>query len=319
MFASSSTSCCGGLSCVVYGLGVILGLIILKRVVSFIYAHFLYKNSTNYKNKWVLITGATSGIGEGFAHEFSKRGANIIMAVRSQNKADLLKQALESKYKNQVEIVIIDFETASRDDIKQALTTAIGTQRQIDVLVNNVGVNNTDNCPFPFLEQPESDFDRLIKVNIHSVVSVTRAVLPSMTPNGTILNLSSYTAKFPTPLMAVYAATKSFINAFSLALKYECPKMRVYGLSPMWVKSEMTMIKKASLLMPEAITYAKQTVDKIGCPIGIEYGLTSTYWPHDLVVSLISLAPESLVMSQMKKFLSSLMKRLQAKKNAKKD
>jgi len=302
----------------VYTLGVILGLYLLKRVVEFVYAHFIYKNPTNYKGKWVVITGATAGIGEGFAHEFSKRGANLIIAVRSEQKASDLKKTLEEKYKNEVKIAIIDFEKASRSDIKDSLSKVIGSTK-IDVLVNNVGINNTDNSPFPFVEQPEEDFDRLVKVNIHSVVGVTKAVLPLMNERGTILNLSSYTAQYPTPLMSVYAATKSFINTFSLALKYEQTKMNVYALSPMWVKSDMTMVRRATLMKPEATVYASASINAIGCPFGVNYGLTSTYWPHDLVVSFLALVPESFLMKQMKGFLSALMKKMQKKREEKKE
>ncbi|EFC43178.1 Short-chain dehydrogenase/reductase [Naegleria gruberi] len=309
-------SCCG-FSCVVYTLGVILGLVLLKKVVGFIYAHFIYKNSTNYRGKNVLITGATSGIGEGFAHEFSRRGANVIVVARNEEKGQNLKNTLETKYKNQVSIAIVDFEKASREEIKQALLNVVGNNK-VDVLVNNVGINNTNNSPFPFTEQPESDFDKLIKVNLHSVLSVTRAIMPIMNERGTILNLSSYTAQYPTPLMTVYAATKSFINAFSLALKYEAPKMEVYGLSPMWVKSDMTMVRRATLMKPEATVYARSCVDIIGCPFGVSYGLTSAYWPHDLVVSLLALVPESFLMKQMKGFLSGLMKKMQKKAEEKK-
>ncbi|KAL9651286.1 hypothetical protein ABK040_001239 [Willaertia magna] len=297
------------------GLGLILLGLILKKVVSFVYIHFIYKNSVNYRGKWVLVTGATAGIGEGFVREFARRGANLILAVRNEEKANKLKQEIQNKYTGvQIKIVIIDFEKDDRSTIVTKLQEAIGNEK-LAVAVNNVGVNNTDNMPFFFNEQPESDFDKLVKVNMHSVISVTRAILPEkMEERGAILNLSSYTAVYPTPVLSVYAATKSFINTLSVALKYEFPKISIYGLSPMWVKSDMTMIKKASLMKPEAVDYARATIDKIGCPL-LSYGLALTWWPHDLAVSIMSLIPESILMNYAKSTLLGIKKRLAAKLN----
>jgi 17beta-estradiol 17-dehydrogenase / very-long-chain 3-oxoacyl-CoA reductase len=293
--------------------GILFILFLLSKVIGFIYLHFIYKNKINYKGKNVLITGATSGIGEGFAHEFSKRGANVIIAARNEEKAKNLKESLQSTYKNTVEIIIIDFSKDDRDTIIQKINEKL-KDKKLSVLINNAGVNNTNNSPYLFHEQPDSDYDNLVKVNIESILSVTRGVVPDkMEKGGTVLNLTSFTSIYVTPLLTVYAATKSFINSLSIGLKYEYPNINVYGLSPMWVQSAMTMTRNPTLFAPSAKTFARETVNKIGCPIGLSVGLSMTYWPHHLLVCVLGLIPESLLMNQMKSQMSVVQKKIKRK------
>ena len=90
----------------------------------------------NFKNKVVVITGASSGIGEASAEQFAKKGANIVLVARKKDKLEQVKKKL-SKYP--IEILVQVCDVSDKQQVKQMSETVIDTFSQIDVLVNNAG------------------------------------------------------------------------------------------------------------------------------------------------------------------------------------
>ena len=99
------------------------------------------ESKVEFKNKVVLITGATSGIGLVTAHEYAKHGANLIIVARNREKALLIIKHIVDEYKVKVSLYIADFTNLA--DVKKVATEIIKENPQIDVLINSVGIHNT--------------------------------------------------------------------------------------------------------------------------------------------------------------------------------
>jgi uncharacterized protein len=171
-----------------------------------------------FKNKTILVTGASSGIGEAFCRQFAALGANLVMTARRGEAMNALAAELRSKHGTRIHIVTADLarETGAREVISflhdEGLT--------VDVLINNAGFGHFGE----FIDGEATMFRDMIGVNITSLVDLTRLLLPGMVSRGQggILNVASMAGSGPVPNSAVYAATKAFVIRFSEALWYEC-------------------------------------------------------------------------------------------------
>jgi short-subunit dehydrogenase len=165
----------------------------------------------------VLITGASGGIGAQFARALADRGADLVLAARSTDRLAALAGELRSSAGVQVSTVAIDL---AQPGAGLAVVDRASQDGPVDALVNNAGfashgaVRSTD--PAVLSEQ--------VQLNIGTVVDASRAVLPGMAERGrgAIVNVASTAAFQPLPLMAVYAASKSFVLSFTYALAHEC-------------------------------------------------------------------------------------------------
>ncbi|WP_243854611.1 SDR family NAD(P)-dependent oxidoreductase [Flavobacterium sp. 270] len=170
------------------------------------------------KNKNVLITGATSGIGYEFAKIFAEKNYNLILIAR--NRENLKKTALEmKKISNNIEITEIAIDLFERDAAREIYKITKERRIFVDILINNAGQGEWGKFN-------ETDLDReisLVDLNINSVLSLTKFYLKPMLKNGKgkILFVASSVSKAPSPYMAVYAATKAFILSFAEAISNE--------------------------------------------------------------------------------------------------
>lgn len=170
------------------------------------------------KNKNVLITGATSGIGYEFAKVFAEKNYNLILIAR--NRENLKKTALEmKKISSNIEITEIAIDLFERDAARDIFKITKERRIFVDILINNAGQGEWGKFN-------ETDLDReisLVDLNINSVLSLTKLYLKPMLKNGKgkILFVASSVSKAPSPYMAVYAATKSFILSFAEAISNE--------------------------------------------------------------------------------------------------
>lgn len=167
--------------------------------------------------KTALITGASSGIGLELAKIHASKGDNLILVARSGDKLRTIAEDLKSKHKISVELIISDL---SKDGSAKEVYDSIQQKNiQIDYLVNNAGFGD-----FAFFH--ESNWEKqamMMDLNIKSLVHLTHLFLPEFVKrkSGKILNVASTAAFLPCPMMAVYAATKHFVLAFSEALANE--------------------------------------------------------------------------------------------------
>src|SRR3990170_8392295 len=180
--------------------------------------------------QYILITGASSGIGYEMAQQLAALNYNLILSARSEAKLAAMQQELSSKYGISVQYNAKDLsktEQASQlyDDIKRA-------NYQVSHLVNNAGFGDYGS----FLETSLEKELNMIDLNISSLVILTKLFAQDMVArkSGRIMNVSSVLAYLPFPYMSVYSATKSFVLAFSetLAAELEGTGVVVTTLAP---------------------------------------------------------------------------------------
>ncbi|SER72705.1 hypothetical protein SAMN04487944_1095 [Gracilibacillus ureilyticus] len=180
-----------------------------------------------FNQKWTLITGASSGIGEVFAQELAAKGSHLILAARSESKLNTFAQKLMHKYGIKAEVIVSDL---SRKNAAAMLYQECKERGlSIDILVNNAGFATHG----LFEEQSlEKNHDQIM-LNVMALVELTHLCLPEMLRNkkGAVINVASTAAFQPDPYMAVYGATKAFVLSFTQALWEENRKRGVQFLT----------------------------------------------------------------------------------------
>jgi 3-hydroxy acid dehydrogenase/malonic semialdehyde reductase len=160
----------------------------------------------------VFITGASAGFGAEMARTFVGNGHQVVLAAR---RMDRLK-ALAAELGNNA--LAVEMDVGDKNSIDEALSMLPQSWRQIDVLINNAGLAlNT----LPAHEVPLEDWETMIATNCLGLVTMTRAVLPSMVERGSglVINLGSVAGQYPYPGGNVYGATKAFVEQFTLNLR----------------------------------------------------------------------------------------------------
>lgn len=131
------------------------------------------------EKKTVLITGASSGIGEGCARKFAMNGYRLILNGRNQEKLKAVKQELEEKYR--AEVLLLPFDVRDREVAEAALDTLPGDWKEIDVLINNAGLVIGVDKEY---EGNPDEWDVMIDTNVKALLSMTRLVVPGMVERG---------------------------------------------------------------------------------------------------------------------------------------
>ena len=164
-----------------------------------------------------LITGASSGIGEAFAHALASQGLDLVLVARSRDKLTSLAMQLTEQHSRRVEVVTADLTQADAAAKVRAATDALGLP--VDLLVNNAGFGSAG----AFHELDAERERQEILLNAAAVVAMTHAFLPAMVGKGRggLINVASMAAFQPLPYMTVYAATKAFVLSFSQGLRVE--------------------------------------------------------------------------------------------------
>ena len=164
--------------------------------------------------KTALITGASSGFGLEFAKLFAKDGYDVVLV--SRNPERLAEVAMDLKVEYGVRTVILEKDLSVPGSAQELYNEVTSSKLTVDVLVNNAGVSDHGF----FHETDMAKELSIIQLNVISVFELTKLFLRDMVARneGRILQLSSTAAKSPQPLMAVYGATKAFVNSFSEAL-----------------------------------------------------------------------------------------------------
>lgn len=166
---------------------------------------------------YALITGGSEGFGYEFAQLCAKDGYNLVLVAR--NKTELDRSAVELKDRYGVEVVTIAKDLFTEHAAMDVYEETRARQLQVDILINNAGQGDYGKFVDTDLQR---DLD-LIQLNIVSVVVLTKLFLKDMVARGAgkILQVSSLLGQIPTPLMAVYGATKAFVLKFGEALVNE--------------------------------------------------------------------------------------------------
>jgi 3-hydroxy acid dehydrogenase/malonic semialdehyde reductase len=160
----------------------------------------------------VFITGASAGFGAEMARTFVKNGHQVVLAARRMDRLKALAAELGDS------ALPLEMDVTDKKSIDEALSMLPQSWRQIDVLVNNAGLAlNT----LPADRVPLEDWETMISTNCLGLVTMTRAILPSMVERGAglVINLGSVAGHYPYPGGNVYGATKAFVEQFTLNLR----------------------------------------------------------------------------------------------------
>lgn len=186
---------------------------------------------TNLSQSTILITGASSGIGEATARELAARGARLFLGARRTDRLAVLAEELgQNAAWHSLDVV----DAGSFDTFVAAAEARFG---RIDALVNNAGVMPL--APLAALKRDE--WKRMIDVNIHGVLNGIAAVLPRFTLQGSghVINVASIAAHMVVPSAAVYCGTKHAVRAITEGLRLEHDDIRATLISPGVVATEL--------------------------------------------------------------------------------
>ena len=167
--------------------------------------------------KWVIITGASSGIGRALAFEFAAGGFNLFLTAR--NEAALTAVANQCSSKHGVETEVVAADLSRTESVDHVIAAVASRPRHFEVLVNNAGFTIHGDFASGDIDQNI----RLVNVQLTAALRLTSAVLPSMIArrSGRILNVASVYSFSPVPFQSVYGACKAFLLSFSSSLKNE--------------------------------------------------------------------------------------------------
>ena len=169
------------------------------------------------ETKTILITGASSGIGEATVRLFSRRKWNVLATMRNPDQAGEL-ATLPG-------VTVLRLDVTDLASIRQALSDGLAKHEAIDVVVNNAGYGMVG----AFEASSAEGVERQFATNVFGLMNVTREALPAMRErkSGTIINISSVGGRVTFPLYSVYHASKFAVEGFSESLQYELRQFNI--------------------------------------------------------------------------------------------
>ncbi|GIH74798.1 oxidoreductase [Planobispora longispora] len=186
--------------------------------------------------KKALVTGASRGIGRAIAVAFAQAGADVALVSRS---AESLAGSAGEVEAHGRKAVVVPADLTDRDAAARAVEQAVESLGHVDVVVNNAGGSN---FMVPFKDLRLSGWDKLMKLNLDSAMTVCHAVAPHLLErgSGSVINVASVAAK-GAPFLAAYAAAKAGLVALtkSLALEWAGNGVRVNALCPGWTATDL--------------------------------------------------------------------------------
>ena len=193
------------------------------------------------EKKIVMVTGATSGIGEACAKKFAQGGYNVIITGRRKEKLDALKKELEGMG---AEVLAMQFDVREREAAKKAVEFLKDKWAKIDVLINNAGLALGLDKEY---EGDFDDWDTMIDTNIKGLLNMTRFVVPAMVEcnEGHIINIGSVAGDAAYANGNVYCATKAAVKTITDGLRIDVAEsnVRVTNLKPGLVQTNFSNVR----------------------------------------------------------------------------
>lgn len=183
----------------------------------------------NFDGKVVLITGASSGIGEGTAKYLAKLGANLVLTGRNVDNLNKVGAACESVNNKKPLLLVAD--VTKVEDNKKVIEEIISKYGKLDVLVNNAGIIGNGSIEDTSLEQ----YDEIMNTNVRAVYHLTMLAVPHLVQSkGNIVNLSSVAGNRSFPGILAYGMSKAAIDQFTkcIALELAPKQVRVNAVNP---------------------------------------------------------------------------------------
>lgn len=180
-----------------------------------------------------LITGPTAGIGACFAHQLARKGYDLVLVARDEQRLETLAAEVEQEYGVAAEVLVADL--ADRTAIARVEARVADPDRPVDLLVNNAGFGHKQ----PFLENSVEDEQQMLDVLVTAVLRLSHAALGAMVArgDGAIVNVSSVAGFLP---RGTYSAAKAYVTSLSewADLTYRDQGVRVMALCPGFTKTE---------------------------------------------------------------------------------
>ena len=250
-----------------------------------------YLAPTDLKKKygrWAIISGATDGIGLGFAKDLASRGHSLIIIGRNPEKlANVKSQLMEiSKSPDEIVTIKIDLAQATEQDFARVAQEMKLDTKEVGILINNAGVfpSIIKRC----LSHESKDLMDGIAVNVVSPVMLTKHVMPHMIKSGRglVMNISSLLGEVSAPHFGIYGPTKHFVSEFSRTLQIEYADYPVdivnFTTGVVYTKlitDYSSKYTEPSLVTPHPDDYARSALRVVS---GSNSGTTSGYWVHGI-------------------------------------
>ncbi|ODN04860.1 Very-long-chain 3-oxoacyl-CoA reductase [Orchesella cincta] len=269
-----------------YSIG--LGFLLLYHFFLFIYRNWVgvaLGHNTDLKKlgSWAVVTGCTAGIGEAYSHALAKRGLNLVLMSRSKEKLEKIEREIRELYQVQTKVIPVDFTEGMEiyNGIEEELKDL-----EIGTLINNVGMS----YPFPeyFIDLPHGRkfYRDMLNCNMMSLTMMTAIVLPGMLQRkkGAVVNVGSLTSILDTPFMALYGASKAFVDKFTqdLALEHEEHGIIFQSLIPGYIVSNMSKVKKSNFFVPTPEAFVEKAIQAVGLQ-----SRTAVWLPHQILHACI--------------------------------
>jgi len=212
----------------------------------------------NIEDKVVVITGASSGIGEATAIMLAERGAKVVLGARGLNRLEALARRIMGAGG---EVAYAQTDVRRREDLTSLVKLALDRYDQLDVLVNNAGIMPVS----PLDDLRVEDWENMIDINIKGVLYGIAAALPVFRKQGFghFVNTASTAGHKTVPNQSVYSATKFAVRAISEGLRMEAgEKLRVTIISPGFVNTNFA----EGVTNPEVKTQLENARDKFALP-----------------------------------------------------
>ena len=190
----------------------------------------------------VVVTGASSGIGEACAQLFAAAGDRLVLVARREDRIAALAAALAEDHGTESHVVALD--VRDRDEVREQLGALPDAWRDVDVLVNSAGLAAGREG---FADADPDDWDRMLETNVRGVLSVTRALLPRMLErqSGHVINIGSIAGRAAYPGGSVYCASKAALDRITSGMRMDLlgSGVRVSTVDPGMVETEFSVVR----------------------------------------------------------------------------
>lgn len=186
-----------------------------------------------FKNKVVIVTGSSSGIGKSTAIAFAKEGAKVVICSRNKKACD----ETAKKIKNHSQCLVVKCDVSKTNDVNNLVKQTIKKFKKLDIIVNNAGVYLMK----PLEKMTDDDWNYVININLKGPFLLCRAALPYLKAGSSIVNIASVLGEVGEPTASAYCASKGGLITLtkSLALELAAKKIRVNAIGPGPIKTPM--------------------------------------------------------------------------------
>ena len=238
---------------------------------------------SNIHNKVVLITGASSGIGEAAARLIASKGAHVVLGARRTERLDQLVSEIQAAGGSASARAL---DVTDLQSMQAFVTFAKAQHGKVDVIINNAGVMPLS----PLASLKVNEWNQMLDVNVRGVLHGIAAVLPDMQAQGygQVINISSIGGLAVSPTAAVYCATKFAVRAISDGLRQETDKIRVTVVCPGVVESELADTISDEVAREEMKAFRRVALNADAIARALAYAIEQ---PDDVDVSEIVVRP----------------------------